>query len=402
MEAFRSMERPTDLGRYPVAGGQYSWVAILAPSSVARPFSYVCGWFMLIGILCMGAVNNFVATNFILGTAQLNYGFTIERWHTVLVAYLITFIAAASNAYLPHILNKLSKGIFVWNMLSFVVCLVTILATNKNKQSAKYVFSDFQNSTGWNAPYAACLGILQGAFGMCCYDAPAHMTEEIKNARKQAPRAIIMSVYIGFFTGFIWLIALCFCIGDLETTAGTATGVPVIEIMFNSTGSIAGASVLASMIAVIATVCANSLMAEGSRAVYAFARDNGLPFSAQLSRVSSRSVPVNAVILTAVVQMAFNSIYFGTTTGFNTIIAIATQGFCKLRAPIVKLFSDTYRPILPDASLLPHPRTLHRQKNASRRPILARSLGHCAQHHRLHISLLRLHHCQSTFRYTRG
>ncbi|KAH7361173.1 GABA permease [Pyrenochaeta sp. MPI-SDFR-AT-0127] len=312
---------------YPVAGGQYSWVAILAPTRVARGLSYLCGWFMLIGIICMGAVNNFVATNFVLGTAQLNYGFTIERWHTVLVAYLITFIAASSNTFLPHILNKLSKAIFAWNLLSFVVCLVTILSKNDHKQSASYVFTDFQNFTGWNAPYATCLGLLQSAFGMCCYDAPSHMTEEIKNARKQAPRAIIMSVYIGFFTGFIWLIALCFCIGDLETTGTTATGVPVIEIIFNSTGSVAGASTLASMIAIIALVSANSLMAEGSRAVYAFARDNGLPYSDLLSKVSSRSVPMNAIILTAVVQMAFNSIYFGTTTGFNTIIAIATQGF---------------------------------------------------------------------------
>jgi amino acid permease (GABA permease) len=312
---------------YPVAGGQYSWVAILAPARVARPFSYICGWFMLLGIICMGAVNNFVATNFVLGTAQLNYGFTIERWHTVLVAYLITFLAALSNTYLAHILNKLSKAIFAWNLLSFVVCLVTILTTNKNKQSATYVFSDFQNFTGWNAPYAACLGILQGAFGMCCYDAPSHMTEEIKNARKQAPRAIIMSVYIGFFTGFIWLIALCFCIGDLEETGNTPTGVPVIAIIFNSTGNIAGASTLSSMIAIIAIVSANSLMAEGSRSVYAFARDNGLPYSNLLSKVSSRSVPVYAIALTAIVQMAFNSIYFGTTTGFNTIIAIATQGF---------------------------------------------------------------------------
>lgn len=34
---------------YPVAGGQYSWVAILAPRSVARGASYICGWFLLIG-----------------------------------------------------------------------------------------------------------------------------------------------------------------------------------------------------------------------------------------------------------------------------------------------------------------------------------------------------------------
>ncbi|KAH7043960.1 hypothetical protein B0J12DRAFT_187416 [Macrophomina phaseolina] len=33
---------------YPVAGGQYSWVAILAPKKWARGLSYVCGWFMLI------------------------------------------------------------------------------------------------------------------------------------------------------------------------------------------------------------------------------------------------------------------------------------------------------------------------------------------------------------------
>jgi amino acid transporter len=30
--------------RYPIAGGQYSWVAILAPTRWARPMSYLCGW----------------------------------------------------------------------------------------------------------------------------------------------------------------------------------------------------------------------------------------------------------------------------------------------------------------------------------------------------------------------
>ena len=37
---------------YPVAGGQYSWVAVLAPKKYARGMSYLCGWFMLIGIVC--------------------------------------------------------------------------------------------------------------------------------------------------------------------------------------------------------------------------------------------------------------------------------------------------------------------------------------------------------------
>ena len=29
---------------YPVAGGQYSWVAVFAPRSLRRGMSYVCGW----------------------------------------------------------------------------------------------------------------------------------------------------------------------------------------------------------------------------------------------------------------------------------------------------------------------------------------------------------------------
>lgn len=137
-----------------------------------------------------------------------------------------------------------------------------------------------------------------------------------------------MSVYIGAVTGFIFLITLCFCIGDLDATAGTSTGVPVLEIFYNSTGSVGGSCALASLITVIVLICANSLMTEGSRAVFAFARDHGLPFSGIFSRVDKKNqVPIFAILLTAVVQLAFNSIYFGTVTGFNTIISIATEGF---------------------------------------------------------------------------
>ena len=49
------------LQAYPTAGGQYSWVAILAPPKYARGAAWVTGWFMCTGIVAMGAVNNFVS-----------------------------------------------------------------------------------------------------------------------------------------------------------------------------------------------------------------------------------------------------------------------------------------------------------------------------------------------------
>ena len=314
---------------YPLAGGQYSWVAVLAPPKIARGMSWATGWFMITGILAMGATNNFIGANFILGQANLSFpSYTIERWHTVLLAYLIALISTGVNIYGPHLLDRISRFILLWNILSFVIVVITILATNDHKQPASFVFHDFQNFTGFSTGFAAILGLLQSSFGMCCYDAPAHMTEEMKNASREAPKAIIMSVYIGAITGFIFLISVCFCIGDISSTASSTTGVPLIQIFYDSTGSVVGACFLSSLIVVIVLVCANALLAEGSRSLFAFARDNGLPFSSLFAKVESkRQVPVYAILLACAVQMALNSIYFGTLTGFNTVISIATEGF---------------------------------------------------------------------------
>lgn len=372
---------------YPVAGGQYSWVAALAPPSIARGLSYVSGWFMLIGefssdcfvtelicigILAMGATNNSIAANFVLGMANLVFPeYTIERWHTVLVAYLVAFLATAINLWGSHLLSRIARFILIWNVGSFLITMIVLLATNDNKQPASFVFQEFQNFSGWGSSMAAIVGILQACFGMCCYDAPAHMTEEMKSASKEAPKAIIMSVALGAITGFAFLLTLCFCIGDINETASTSTGVPVIQIIYDSTGSKAGTCVLASMIAVIVIIAGNNLLAEGSRSIYAFARDHGLPFSNFFSRVSTgRKVPVNAVLLTLAVQLALDAIDFGTTTGFETVIAISTEGFCMF-SPRSFLSFDTKinRPLLRNSPSKSSPWIFHRTQNPSDRSI---------------------------------
>lgn len=338
---------------YPLAGGQYSWVAILAPPTIARGMSWVTGWFLIVGILAMGATNNFIGANFILGQANLSFpDYTIERWHTVLLAYLIALLSTAVNIYGPHLLDRISRFILLWNILSFIIVIITILATNDHKQPASFVFGDFQNSTGFSTAFAAILGLLQSSFGMVCYDAPSHMTEEMKQPSREAPKAIVMAVYIGAVTGFIFLISVCFCIGDITSTAESTTGVPLIQIFYDSTGSVVGTCFLSSLIVIIALVCANALLAEGSRSLFAFARDHGLPFSRLFAKVEAkRQVPVYAILLTCGVQMALNSIYFGTLTGFNTVISISTEGFYLSYA--MPLLARIISWLMGDAKVLP-------------------------------------------------
>ncbi|KAL9596610.1 MAG: hypothetical protein Q9219_005693 [cf. Caloplaca sp. 3 TL-2023] len=345
---------------FPNNGGQYSWVAMLAPPRIARGMSWVTGWFMITGILAMGATNNFIGANFVLGQANLSFpNYEIQRWHTVLVTYLIALIATTINIFGPHLLDRISRGAMIWNIVSFVVVVIVLLACNDHKQPPRFVFRDFENLTGFSSGFAALLGLLQSSFGMCCYDAPSHMAEEMLQPSREAPKAIVMSVYIGAVTGLVFLITVCFCIGDISTTAESTTGVPLIQVFYDSTQSTVGACFLSSLVVVIALFCANALIAEGSRSLFAFARDHGLPFSSLFARVDEkRQIPLYSILLTCGVQMALNSIYFGTLTGFNTVIAIATEGFylsyaMPLLVRVMARFSG-------HAKVLPGPYTLGR------------------------------------------
>ena len=154
------------------------------------------------------------------------------------------------------------------------------------------------------------------------------MTEEMKDARKDAPKAIIWAVWIGAVTGFFFLVVICFCIENIDDAASSPTGVPIFEIFLSATRSFPAAMVLSVQISIISLVSLAFLCAQSSRLAFAFARDGGLPFSSFFSKVNHKShVPVNAICLVVFVNMALMSIYFGSVTGFGTILAISTEGF---------------------------------------------------------------------------
>lgn len=276
------------------------------------------------------AINSFVA-NYILGLANLVFpGYIIKRWHTVLVDWLVVVWSVTMNTLGSHLLHYLSRFALAWNVGSFFIIMITLLASSNNKRDTEFVWRQFQNSSGFSFSMMVVLGIVQSLFGMCCYDTPSHMAEDMTHPRRDAPRAILWSVALGSTTGFAFLITLCYCIGDIQAVATTSTGVPFIQILYEATSSKVATCILASMTIIINLVGVVNLLAEGSRSIYAFARDSGLPFSPALSKVEpKRKIPVYAILLAASVQVAENAIYFGTVTGFDTVVTIASTGWCK-------------------------------------------------------------------------
>ncbi|ETN39870.1 uncharacterized protein HMPREF1541_06096 [Cyphellophora europaea CBS 101466] len=314
----------------PTNGGQYSWTGMLSTEKWAPITSWITGWIQLVGVLALGSTGLLFAAQYIMGIAViLNPSYTSERWQMVLVMYMIAILITLVNIYAVKILPYLTTASLVWSVVGFLVTIIVLLVVTPEKNSAKYVFTSYVNYSGYTENgIAVIIGLLQSFWGMLCYDAPAHMAEEMHNPAVDAPRAMITTVIVGGITGWVFLISVLFCVGDIESVLGTATGVPFVQIWYDSTISDAGIIVLGLFQIICASLAALMLLTEGSRTVHAFARDHGLPFSATWSQVSPRlNVPVHAILLSIAVQCVLCAIYFGTTTGFYALTSVATIGF---------------------------------------------------------------------------
>lgn len=175
------------------------------------------------------------------------------------------------------------------------------------------------------------------------------MTEELADAKKDAPKAIIWAVWIGAVTGWIFLVVLCFCVQNIDNAATTPTGVPLFQIVYDATGSLKATLALMIFVTIISLVSLAFLFAQSSRVVFSFARDNGLPFSGFFKKVDKkRHVPTPSILLVLLINVALMSIYFGSITGFNTVLAISTEGFYL--SYIMPVFLRIYRRISRDPS----------------------------------------------------
>lgn len=115
------------------------------------------------------------------------------------------------------------------------------------------------------------------------------MAEEVQNAPVVIPRAILFSVIINGAFGFAMVIALLFCLGNLEAALQSPTGYPAMYIFSHGTGSVAGAATIFSIIIVVGVCSITGQMATSSRQFWSFSRDRGVPGWRLWSRV--RSLP---------------------------------------------------------------------------------------------------------------
>jgi amino acid transporter len=153
---------------------------------------------------------------------------------------------------------------------------------------------------------AAFVAVLAHVYIFYGFESAGDVAEEVVQASKRVPRAIISSLLTAGVTSFILVGALILAIpagakGLSDTVAG---GVPFLISSNVSSQVIQDLALFVVCFAFFS--CGLAIQAAAARLIYSYSRDHALPASRSLSRVSPRfRTPVNALLVASVIPALF-------------------------------------------------------------------------------------------------
>ncbi|SLM36313.1 choline transport protein [Lasallia pustulata] len=312
----------------PTSGGQYHWVAMLAPRSCGKFLSYITGWLTVAGWQAAVASGGYLTGTLIQGLIALTVpSYSPKSWHGTLLYWAVIFMAVFVNAVVSSLLPKFEGLILILHILGFFGILIPLIILGPHG-NASDVFTTFLNEGGWPTQgISFCVGLLGNAFAFVGADGAFHMSEEIHNPSIVVPRSIMLSIVLNGIMGFAMIVALLFCLGNIDAALSTNTGYPFMEIFLQATNSVSGSATMAAIVTILALCATVGLLASTSRMFWSFARDRGLPCWQTLQKVDSRaSVPIWSIAITTIISCLLALINIGSSTAFNDIVSLSIAG----------------------------------------------------------------------------
>ncbi len=357
---------------YPTAGGLYYWASKMRNKN----WGWWTAWFNLIGQFAIVAGINFAAAFFLnqaiftpltngsyTNTSEiLKLGDTLVisgQLFTMAILLIVELVLNIAGIRVVAILNQVS----VWWHIAFVVLIVGalfILGTKSTTTDAGLTLfaiqpQDTLGSWDITIPPGSDNPLVSLQFGAAStylplvafffslllanwtytgYDASAHVAEETVGARVSSAWGIFMSVAVSAVVGFIFLVALTLHLPDLKPLFGQlddpalysqyyfGDNAAVVYILKENLGDGLG-GIFSGAIAIAMSFCGLSSLASAGRMLYAFSRDDGIPGSGWLKKVSHQfRTPANSLIAMTVGAYLLSVIAF--VAGGGTAIVIVT------------------------------------------------------------------------------
>ncbi len=289
---------------FPTSGGIYWWAAKLGGPKAG----YYTGWLNLIGLVAILASVAYGSATFLdltLGTLSESWlaGYSLQRVFVMFLVILV--VVAVINIFSSHLLAIINNISVWWHVAGAATVIAILFLVPERHASVSEVFARTINNSGmfggstsgWGwLLFVLPISAILTQYTITGYDASAHLSEETKSAADAAAKGIWRSIFYSAIGGWILLLSFLFAVQDAD--AVSASGGAVATIFRQALDSNVAAVVL-----LISTAgqlfCTTACQTSASRMLFAFSRDRAVPGHQLWSRISSRRVPANAVMVTA-------------------------------------------------------------------------------------------------------
>lgn len=313
---------------YPTAGGVYYQTFMLAPPKWRRIAAWICGWLYTVGTITITLAVNFGTTLFFVGCINVftddagNGIWQATAWQQYLVFLAITLLCNAVSSLGNRWLPILDTAAIFWTFAGVFAIIITILVMAKGgRRSADYVFTHFESNSGWPDGWSFMVGLLHAGYATSSTGMIISMCEEVREPSTQVPKAMVGTIVLNTFAGLLFLIPLCFVLPDIQELLLADSPVPAI--IKDAVGSPGAAIALCMPLLVLAIICGIGCTTAASRCTWAFARDGAIPGSGLWKKVNpTLDVPLNAMMLSMVVQILLALIWFGSQEAFNAFSGV--------------------------------------------------------------------------------
>jgi len=336
---------------YPTAGGLYYWSAKLARKNPAR-WAWFTGYFNLLGQIGVIASVDYALAIFTgYFFRMFDDGFVLTT-KTIFVIYLaVLVIHGLLNTFSVNLVKFLGNVSVWWHVVGVVIIAAVLFIAPSNTRGIGGAFDSAPpGMTGWTGGtfvtiYLFALGLLLAQYTITGFDASAHVSEETKGARTEAPKAIVRSIYISAIAALVLNLAMIAALP--KKGAVDANGVDLYgKIAFGQDGDFflvnaaprlisnalgSGAAKLLVFISLMGQFfCGMASVTANSRMIYAFSRDNALPGSKLWHKINPRTrTPTNSVWLGVVLAAITGSISLYQKGGYSTAF-FALTGICVI------------------------------------------------------------------------
>ena len=337
---------------FPIAGSVYQWSKYLA----GRGYAWFTGWFYVIaGILTVASV---VATlplalfpmlNTMFGwnlTADFSTGGHLDQAIAALITLALITILNIYGVKVVAIVNN--TGVF-FEILGMVI-LAIVIALLHNNQGVGVIFDADKSGSIFGFPgfefSLFLVAMFMSLYVIYGFDTASTLAEETHNPRQEAPKAVLASVAGAFVIGAIFLWGILIAVPDMgEAVAGFFGPTTIITSVASETFQVIYLFVVVASI----FVCCMAVETSTIRLAFGMARDDQLPFSKTMARVSPRlHTPVATCVIIGLLAAvpfiqfagastiavgATASIYFSYLLGNLAFMRARMRGWPKTKAP---------------------------------------------------------------------